>query len=114
MLGKFEEKNFSIDPLAKLRNSMIDRPSLHGQIASNEELIESFWNTPIDFNDPAIVIDHSPFVVMENTSMSKIHFLFIMLNISQLTVIKKGVIKGVITKHEFIKKRRNEDVKADT
>jgi hypothetical protein len=50
---------------------------------------------------------------MENTSMSKIHFLFIMLNISQLTVLRKGVIKGIITKHEFIKRRRADEVKVD-
>ena len=37
--------------------------------------------------------------------MSKIHFLFMMLGISSLTVVNKGIIKGLITKNEFIKKR---------
>jgi hypothetical protein len=36
-----------------------------------------------------------------------------MLNISQLTVLRKCLIKGIITKHEFIKRRRANDVKVD-
>lgn len=40
--------------------------------------------------------------------MSKLHFLFIMLNISQVNVIKKGIITGIITKLEFVKKRKEE------
>ena len=55
-------------------------------------------------------MDKSPFIVMENTSMSKIHFLFIMLNVSSLIVLRKGLIEGIITKHEFIQRRRAEDV----
>jgi len=45
-------------------------------------------------------------VVFEDTPMAKIHFLFTMLNISLLTVIKKGNIVGLITRHEFLKKRK--------
>lgn len=52
--------------------------------------------------------DIAPFIVMEDTPMSKLHFLFIMLNISQVNVIKKGIITGIITKLEFVKKRKDE------
>jgi hypothetical protein len=45
---------------------------------------------------------------MEDTPMSKLHFLFIMLNISQVNVIKMGIITGIITKLEFVKKRKEE------
>jgi len=45
---------------------------------------------------------------MENTPMSKLHFLFIMLNMSQVNVIQKGIITGIITKMEFLKKRKEE------
>ncbi len=38
--------------------------------------------------------------------MSKIHFLFTMLNITQLTVINKGFMEGIITRKEFLQKRR--------
>ena len=44
---------------------------------------------------------------MQDTPMSKIHFLFTMLNINLLIVLKKGVVKGIITKLEFIQKRKS-------
>ena len=47
---------------------------------------------------------------MLETPMSKIHFLFTMLNISMLLVVKKGVIKGMITKLEFINKRKSNNI----
>jgi hypothetical protein len=43
---------------------------------------------------------------MEDTPLSKVHFLFTMLNAPILLVVNKGAIKGMITKLEFIKKRR--------
>ena len=33
-----------------------------------------------------------------------------MLNVSSLIVLRKGLIEGIITKHEFIQRRRAEDV----
>ena len=64
-----------------------------------------FWNAPIDFNDEAVSKNNSPFIVMLDTPMAKIHFLFTMLNINMLLVLKRGLIKGIITKLEFIQKR---------
>lgn len=68
---------------------------------------ESFWRTPIDYEDPLISKNYSPFLVMLETPMSKLHFMFTMLNINMLLVLKKGVIKGMITKLEFIQKRKS-------
>lgn len=110
MEGKGTGKNVIIDPL-KVRSTIVNTSAFSGyQQPTNEEIITSFWNSHIDFEDSSIQVDKSPFIVMENTSMSKIHFLFIMLNVSNLTVLRKGVIQGIITKHEFIMKRRSEDV----
>jgi uncharacterized protein with WD repeat len=53
----------------------------------DKEVVESFWNAPIDFDDPRIFKDNSPFLVMAETPMSKIHFLFTMLNITLLYVV---------------------------
>jgi hypothetical protein len=53
-------------------------------------------------------VDRAPFIVLEETPMSKLHFLFIMLNISQVNVLRKGSITGIITKTEFLKKRKDE------
>ena len=41
--------------------------------------------------------------------MSKLHFLFLMLNISQVNIIDQGQITGIITKLEFLKKRKQEE-----
>jgi len=71
-------------------------------------VIEAFWNTPINFEDPDIGRDIAPFIVLEDTPMSKLHFLFIMLNISQINVIKRGIITGIISKMEFVQKRKQE------
>ncbi len=42
--------------------------------------------------------------------MSKLHFLFLMLNISQVNIVDQGQITGIITKLEFLKKRKEEDI----
>lgn len=92
MEGKGSGLNIVIDPL-KVRATITDNSAFSGyQQPTNEQIISSFWNSPIDFEDALIQVDNSPFIVMENTSMSKIHFLFIMLNVSSLTVLKKGII----------------------
>ena len=52
--------------------------------------------------------DIAPFIVLEDTAMSKLHFLFIMLNISQVNIINQGTITGIITKLEFLRKRKEE------
>lgn len=78
--------------------------------SQHKEVVESFWNAPIDFDDPRIFKNNSPFLVMLETPMSKIHFLFTMLNITMLLVLEEGVIKGMITKLEFIKQRKANNI----
>lgn len=68
--------------------------------------IENFWKRPIDYEDPRVIKDSSPFLVMTEAPLSKVHFLFTMLSIPLLFVVKKGKIKGIITKLDFIKKRK--------
>lgn len=82
----------------------------HSKIVDREtiEQVEAFWSARIDFSDSSIQLDHAPFIVMEDTAMSKLHFIFIMLNVSIVNVVKKGRITGVITKNEFMKKRSEE------
>jgi hypothetical protein len=91
------KKDLSVDPLIhQINEDMLQIGESH------KEIVENFWNSPIDFEDPRIIKNSSPFLVMLDTPMSKIHFLFTMLNITMLLVVKKGVIKGMITKLEFI------------
>lgn len=91
------KKDLSVDPLIHQIYA-----NLHSMSDQHKEVVENFWNAPIDFDDPRIVKNASPFLVMLDTPMSKIHFLFTMLNINMLLVLKKGQIKGMITKLEFI------------
>ena len=56
-----------------------------------------------------IVKETAPFIVLEDTPMSKLHFLFIMLNIAQVNIINQGQITGIISKTEFLKKRKEEE-----
>ncbi len=59
-----------------------------------QQQLESFWNSPIDFDDEevssSLLKDIAPFIVLEDTAMSKLHFLFIMLNISQVNIVNQG------------------------
>lgn len=73
----------------------------------HQEIVDNFWKSPINFDDSVISKNYSPFLVMLETPMSKLHFMFTMLNINMLLVLKKGVIKGMITKLEFIQKRKS-------
>jgi len=58
--------------------------------------------------ESSIMKDIAPFIVLEDTAMRKLHFLFIMLNISQVNIINQGTITGIITKLEFLRKRKEE------
>lgn len=73
---------------------------------SEESIDDDFLLLNINYDHSFLEIDRAPFTVMEETSLSKIHFLFTMLNLSQLFVIKKGVLVGIITKSEFLKKKK--------
>ena len=70
----------------------------------NDEL-EEFWSTKIDWNDSSIQIDTSPTIICPDTAMEKIVFLFTMLNVHKIFVVKEGVLFGTITKNELLKDR---------
>lgn len=81
-----------------IRRESADQENYLGQV-------HAFWNTPIDFENTNLEIDKAPFCVLEETQLSKIHFLFTMLNINQLKVISRGIMIGLITKNDFLKKK---------
>jgi hypothetical protein len=45
-------------------------------------------------------------MLMEDTPMAKIHFLFLMLGITAMFVTERGILKGIITKNEFVQKKK--------
>jgi hypothetical protein len=56
--------------------------------SNDSSITDDFWMIQINYEHPFLETDRAPFSVFEETSLSKIHFLFTMLNISQLFVIK--------------------------
>lgn len=115
ILKKMEE-----DPDLELdiKDELLDkRPLLENEqrvVHEDEDELESRWltidrflNQRIDWASPYLEVDPAPFCIMEGTQMSKIHFMFSMLNIAQVIVIKDGAMVGIITKNEFLKKQVN-------
>lgn len=72
-------------------------------LCDNDVAVAEFWNSPIDLKSPALIIDHAPLSVPEHTPLAKVHYLFLMLGLSQLYITHKGAIKGLITRDSFIK-----------
>jgi H+/Cl- antiporter ClcA len=70
---------------------------------------DAFWATKIDWENECVEVDKAPFTLMEETPLAKIHFLFTMLNVSQIFVISEGHLVGIITKQEFLKRRSYEE-----
>lgn len=59
----------------------------------------------IDWNDPTIKIDTCPFIILPETPIDKIVFLYSMMNVIKIFVVKEGYILGTITKKELLKQR---------
>ena len=84
-----------------------------GNESTSYSMNTRFWNTYIDYDDENLEVDKSPFTIFEQTPITKVHFLFTMLNISQLFVVQRGVIVGIIAKYEFLISNKNTPVKND-
>lgn len=69
-----------------------------------EEEVTTFMNSEIDINYRMLGTDDSPFSITESTPLAKIHFLFIMLGLTQVYVTRKGELTGIITREIFVKK----------
>lgn len=70
----------------------------------NQE-IKNFLRIEINFESEVLCLDDSPFAITESSPLPKIHFLFIMLGLSQVYVIRKGILVGMISRESFTKKR---------
>ncbi|OMJ88754.1 hypothetical protein SteCoe_9216 [Stentor coeruleus] len=71
------------------------------------EEVTEFMNNPINISQRSLAVDDSPFSITESTPLAKIHFLFIMLGLTQVYVTKKGELVGIITRDIFVKKLHN-------
>jgi chloride channel 2 len=64
--------------------------------------ISLFWRTKVEFNREELWVDDAPLSVPGNTPLSKVHFLFLMLGLSQLYVTSRGQFVGTITREAFL------------
>lgn len=62
-----------------------------------------FWQTNMDINDPLLDLDKSPFTVSANLSLSKLHFIFLMLGLQQAFVVHHSHFLGLISIKDFQK-----------
>ena len=71
--------------------------------SSNQRVIEAreFWSLPVDWSSPELELDDAPLSVSENTPLAKVHFMFMMLGLSQLYVLRDGTLVGYITRDSF-------------
>ena len=81
---------------------------LEERVVASSEIVSDFWRRQIDFLEVGAELDRAPFSVFEHTSLAKVHFLFTMLNLSQLIVLNRGLAVGIIAKAEFLK-NQNQD-----
>ena len=60
-----------------------------------------FWNRKIDLLSSVLNVDNSPFTVLDNLSVGKLHFLFSMLGLHYVFVLNHGKLVGMISKENF-------------
>ena len=88
------------------KDSMIDYdPGTFTEAAEESEEVKVFLKIPVNFSDNLLAADDSPFTITETTPLAKVHFLFIMLGLHQVYVIRKGLLVGMITRDSFTKGR---------
>jgi chloride channel 2 len=68
------------------------------------EEVAKFMDNDVDIHYKMLGADDSPFSITESTPLAKIHFLFIMLGLTQVYVTKRGELVGIITRDAFAAK----------
>ena len=122
----FEKKGNKVEQLQKRKSEeikekeMISMPEFNeGSSKSKESFeleeenegkkqVDDFWNEPIDWKDKNVNVELAPFTLLDQTPLAKVHFLFTMLNVSQIFVINEGVLVGIITKKEFLGRKHQD------
>lgn len=87
----------------ELQNNSIEAIEM---TTETKEEIDKFWSNVIDFSSPILRVNNAPFSIGDLTSLTKVHFLFVMLGSTQVYVTKSGKFVGVITNEFFSKGSR--------
>lgn len=82
--------------------SWIKNPDEETQIPDSvKPEFDEFWNNKVDFRSPVLHISKSPTFVPLNTSLAKVHFLFLLLGLSQIYITDQGKLEGIINRDTF-------------
>jgi hypothetical protein len=71
-----------------------------------KRIIGNFWYTKVKIDSPLLKLDKSPFCILSATPVSKVHFLFAMLNLKYAMVINEGRLVGTLSRSYFVKKMK--------
>jgi len=82
--------------------SWIKNPEAEVQITEAVRAeFEEFWSNKVDFRSPVLHISKSPTFVPLNISLAKVHFLFLLLGLSQIYITDQGKLEGIINRDTF-------------
>jgi chloride channel 2 len=61
----------------------------------------SFWDESVNFQSRIFKLNKAPVIIQANTALNKVHFLFLMLGLMQIYVVKDFKLVGTIYRHYF-------------
>lgn len=93
--------NFSQDARTYILKAIKDPMAMDETPGEVSEEVEKFWSGKVAFKSPVLHISKSPTFVPMNTSLAKIHFLFLLLGLSQIYITNQGRLEGIINRETF-------------
>jgi len=93
--------NYSSPARAFILKAIEDPLAIEGPSEEIKQEIQKFWGNRVDFKSPVLHISKSPTFVPLNTSLAKIHFLFLLLGLSQIYITDQGRLEGIINRETF-------------
>lgn len=84
--------------ILKAINDPLNTDSVPENVLEN---YQHFWNNKVDFRSPVLHVSKSPTFVPVNTSLAKVHFLFLLLGLSQIYITDQGRLEGIINRETF-------------
>ncbi|TNV71905.1 hypothetical protein FGO68_gene568 [Halteria grandinella] len=105
----FEKQLHSTRTTISLKDQLSqDLPGLETTLKDSSQPDETILSQSFDLQNPNFSQDTSPLIVREDTPLSKIHFIFTMLNETLIFVVdEQQRLKGLISKMQFIKRRKS-------
>jgi hypothetical protein len=73
----------------------------HKEEVPCDDEVQLFWEKSVNWQSELMELDDAPLSIPENIPLAKVHFMFMMLGLSQLYVLRKGVLVGYITRDSF-------------